>query len=185
MIDDSALLHGGTYDPAKAREYYLRTRKLKGRQKGGTDSPAGRLSGGGRSSGGGSNSALRNSRRQKLLQQQADLEKRLDRLREVLADLSSLSKKKTGAEPAKKTSSDNKSSKDSKSKSKPLTEAQKREKRKDSKERYEEEQGTSLVADVDQLRTQVRDIRAKIEAAQAEARRKSSQSKKQTAANRR
>lgn len=30
---------GRVYDPAKAREYYLRTRKLKGRKKGSTDTP--------------------------------------------------------------------------------------------------------------------------------------------------
>lgn len=38
LPDGSTLMHGPQpYDPAKAREYYLRTRKLKGRKKGQAD----------------------------------------------------------------------------------------------------------------------------------------------------
>jgi hypothetical protein len=45
LPDGEVLMHGdSTYDPAKAREYYLRTRKLKGRQKGVSVVPAGQSS---------------------------------------------------------------------------------------------------------------------------------------------
>lgn len=37
---EGVLEHRGAYDPVAAREYYLRTRKLKGKEAGGTDGPA-------------------------------------------------------------------------------------------------------------------------------------------------
>lgn len=43
LPDGSVLMHDAVhaYDPVKAREYYLRTRKLKGRKKGATPAPTG------------------------------------------------------------------------------------------------------------------------------------------------
>ena len=128
---------------------------------------------------------MRPSRRKELEEQRAALEKRLERLREVLADLVDAAKKRSGVETKKATDTKSSESKEkSKTPDKPLTEKQKREKREASKEQYEEEKKMSLSTEVDELQGQVRDILSKIKEATAEAQKKSSpQSKPKTASN--
>lgn len=180
MIDDSAIFHG-TYDPVKAREYYLRTRKLKGRRP--TTATAKSPGRGGRKttgvrSGGKANRADTKSRRAELQAQKEALEKRLDRLREVLEQLVADAKKRSGVKPPRKDEKDtapetkvdkadrNKAEKDSK----PLTSKQKSDKAKKAKEAYEKEHPNTLSTDVDILQEQVKDIQAKIQKALTDAR---------------
>ena len=178
-VDDSALLsHARVYDPAKARAYYLRTRHLKGRRPAGSTPP----SGGRPQSGGGTSAHIRASRRAELQAQKAALEKRLDRLREVLAEKVKAAKLRSGIKETPK--KDPKEAADTNSKNKkgkPLTAKQKADKRKASKEQYEKEKGTTLSQDVQQLQDQIKDIRAKIESAIKDARQKSARSQSQTA----
>lgn len=190
-IDDSALLHGEAYDPQKAHAYYLRTRKLKGRHPG-DGRPTGSRSAGGSSQGGGgggtSNSVLRPSQREHLLAEKKRLENRLDYLKQLLEEAVNAAKKRSGVKsPPKDTKSSTTEKKGAASKKgtpdKPLTAAQKAQKRKDSKERYQKEKRTTLSTDVATLHRQISDIRAKLDAAYKDARLKSDQSKPQTASN--
>lgn len=181
MIDDSALLvHGSRYDPVKAREYYLRTRKLKGRKPAASKpAPSKTVSKRVQGSVGKPNRAKTKSRQAELKAQKEALEKRLERLREVLADLVEAAKKRSGGDPNKKkdekgkapeTQVDkadrNKAEKDRK----PLTAKQKADKAKKAKEEYEKEHPTSLSDDVEILREQVKDIQGKIQKALDDAR---------------
>lgn len=174
-VDDSELFHRAPYDPVKAREYYLRTRKLKGRRPTTAfkDSPG---RGGRRPNGPAANRANTKSRQAELRAQKEALEKRLDRLREVLEKLVEDAKKrnkKNSGNPNRKDEKDkapetsvdkadrNKAEKDSK----PLTAKQKSDKARKAKEAYEKENPTSLSDDVDILREQVKDIQGKIRTA--------------------
>lgn len=181
MIDDSALFHARAYDPVKAREYYLRTRKLKGRRKTtATKTSPGR---GGRRpsnvpavrSGGAPNRSKTKSRRAQLQEQKENLEARLDRLREVLEERveaakgrSGVKKKDNGKDKAPETQAD-KADRNKDEKSKKLTPKQKADKAKKAKEDYEKENPTSLSEDIDILNEQIKDIHAKIAAATARA----------------
>jgi hypothetical protein len=130
---------------------------------------------------------LRASRRKELEAQRAALDERLDRLKAVLRDLVTAAKKRSGVEDAKPDKKESPATKAAgkkdrdKSSDKPLSEKQKREKREASREQYQKEKGTSLSTEVQELEAQVKDIRAKIEKAIADARQKSSQPKSQTA----
>lgn len=183
--DDINLLHADrVYDPQKAREYYLRTRKLKGRRpttasiespgRGGRriqtirpqGSPSVRPAGKG------------NSRQAELKAQKEALEKRLDRLKEVLREAVAAAKARSGGDPNKSSSESEKDkapetpkdkadrNKEQK-KDKPESPAQKKERAKKAKEAYEKENPGSLSQDVEILQAQVRDIREKIQKALA------------------
>lgn len=192
MIDDSALIHGRPYDPRKAHEYYLRTRKLKGRHPGGGEQPGNRSSGGssqggGGSGGGTSNSVLRPSQREHLLAEKKKLENRLDYLKQLLEEAVNAAKKRSGVKTSpkdtKSSTTEKKASKKDGKPDKPLTAAEKAKKRKDSKERYQKEKQTSLSQDVETLHRQIKDIRAKLEAAYKDARQQHAQSTQKTASN--
>lgn len=185
MIDDSALFHG-TYDPAKAREYYLRTRKLKGRRP--TSATLVAPGRGGRrpanvstpkaKTGGKPNRSKTKSRQAELRAQKEALEKRLDRLREVLSDLVDAAKKRSGGDPNK--SKDGEKDKAPETKvdkadrnkaekgKKPETASEKKERAKKAKEAYEKENPNTLSQDVDILKEQVADIQTKIKKAVAD-----------------
>jgi hypothetical protein len=193
MIDDSALLHAGTYDPVKAHEYYLRTRKLKGRNGGVQTGPVGdQRQGGGpktsgqsparsnKSGGGGSGPVKIAAARQ------AALEKRLDVLRTALSKLVAQAKKESGAESSSSTSKTSSSSKSgggstTKSDSKPLTAEEKR-KNKERYEKYKKEEPAktkdkpepkSTDEKIAELRAKIADVRVQLQQAIEEARRKS------------
>lgn len=190
-IDDSALFHSSSiYDPVKAHEYYLRKRKLKGRQPvsatitspgRGKRRPTSTLV----AQPGTPNRSKTKSRRAELLAQREALNKRLDRLREVLdglmEDAVKKAKNRSGGDPnesstdsekdkAPETKVDKADRNDAEKAEKPLTSKQKSDKAKQAKEAYEKEHPNSLSQDVEILREQVKDIQAQIEKAVADAR---------------
>lgn len=183
MIDDSSLFHG-TYDPVKAREYYLRTRELKGRRPGRkTPAPAGRTTKAETTSfrmGRKSTSARNKKRRAELKAKKALLEKRLRRLEEILRQkvkdakkLNAPAQPKKATKTSSKTSTTRTSSKSSRSEKrdrKPETQSQKRERAKKAKEAYEKENPNSLSKDIEILQLQIQDIRSKIQKATEDAR---------------
>lgn len=181
MIDDSALIHARRYDPQKAREYYLRTRKLKGRKPGASELSASPASSKTMAlPGGRPNRSKTKSRQAELETQKVALEKRLERLRDVLSDLVEAAKKRN-SENSNKKDGDRKDTapetqvdkadrnKDQKDRT-PLTASQKADKAQKAKEDYEKEHPTSLSTDVDILREQVKDIQNKIASAVQDAR---------------
>lgn len=165
MIDDSALLHArSSYDPVKAREYYLRTRKLKGRRKGGSDDSIGRRPAGSSPPG------KKTSNRAALVAEREALENRLERLKEVLREAVEAAKRRSGVEP---TEAKTKKSSDKETKEKPKTAAEKRKEAKEAKERYEKEKKPGLPQELEALRDKIADIRDQIKEALEDARRKS------------
>ena len=130
MIDDSALLHAEKpYDAQKAREYYLRTRKLKGRKKGsGQPTPTGRNPRGAQPKAAPHPVKPRKTKAQKQKEaevQVAALKKRLARLKEALAELVKAAKLRSGVETkTDKAKSKAQANSDAKSR-KPLTARQK------------------------------------------------------------
>lgn len=181
-FDDSALFHG-VYDPVKAREYYLKTRKLKGRKpttatktspgRGGrrpANVPAARPKAN-------PQHAKARRRRAELQAEKERLEKRLDRLREVLAEAVKDAKKRGGNKKkeaekgrAPETPVDKADRNKAEKSRKPETASQKRERAKKAKERYKKENPVTLSDDIEVLREQIKDIQAKIQKAVADAR---------------
>lgn len=177
-IDDSALFHYAKgYDPEKARAYYLRTRQLKGRKRGTTSDvvtrPAGEQSPSSQRRSTSGSKSQTPSQREALMKQKAALEARLDRLRDVLAQLVEAAKKRSGVDTK---SAENKTSPETKdTPDKKLTRAEKREKAEAAREAYEPDPTVSQ--EVKQLQDQVQDVLSQIKAAAADAQRqRSSQS---------
>src|SRR6188768_767944 len=165
-IDDSALFHGGEYDPAKAREYYLRTRELKGRKKGSADEPSGGDRKAKTQAGKGGAKALQtktsSKKRSSTTQAKIDeLKKRLAKLKTALAELVAAAKKRSGVDskaPSGAKGSDSKGTSH-------LTAKQKRE----NKEYYEKHKDKSPDEELEALTKQIKEIRAKIKKAIADA----------------
>jgi len=184
IVDDSALIHEAPYDPNKAREYYLRTRKLKGRKAGAGDpQPSGR-SGSAKPTGAKRTAKPKKTPAQKRKEaeaQVANLKKRLARLKDVLADLVKAAKARSGVETkTDKAKSQAQKNQDAKAKT-PLTAKQKREAAKKAKERYEETK-KAPDKDIEELQAQIKDIKAKIKKALEDAKKQSARkSKSQTA----
>lgn len=179
-IDDSSLFHG-TYDPVKAREYYLRTRELKGRTKGSqapapSKTPAVRPNNQPRPRGRKVQNNEAKKRRAEIEAKKAELEKRLDRLMEILREKVKAAKQlNSSAQPKSKVSGKDSSSKSTTSSRsekrdrKPETASQKRARAKKAKEAYEKENPAALSQDIEILQEQIKDIRAKIKQATEEA----------------
>ena len=201
-VDDSALLHAGDYDPAYARAYYLRTRKLKGRKKASglpkpksyydrnqntvaKDAPAAfrRAAEGNEGKYNQDDPPTPAERRAQLTAQRDALEARLDRLREVLRAKVAAAQKRSGVESkanktpeSKKTETEKSKKEDSK-----LTEQEKREKAEKAREEYKKEnQSPSLSKEVEQLQREIRAIQLKIKKAVEDARANSSPPSNQT-----
>jgi chromosome segregation ATPase len=186
--DSEELRHA--YDPVKAREYYLRTRELKGRKPGkgkevgSRPSPKGVVR---------SNRADKASKTtaQKRTEQAARvkaLKGKLDRLQDLLKQLTEKVNKKSRSGDDAKSSSDKSSSssksgggsKDSKDR-KPLTAKQKADARKRAKESYEKSkpnpEDTSTAKDYEQKIADVREQIRKIQQQLREARSQTSSNK--------
>jgi hypothetical protein len=145
--------HAQPYDAAKRREYYLRTRKLKGRGGGGrTEAP--------RNTGVvGPNTAKQ--RRDAAKVEAEKLRQRLDRLKEVLAQLVDAAKARSGVEPEEeKPDKDKEKTEDRK-----LTRKEKKEAAERAKESREKNAKDSPSKEVEQLREQIDDVRIKIKVA--------------------
>lgn len=162
VIDELVLQHA--YDPQKRHEYYLRTRQLKGRQKGQQDQTSGRTSSA-------RVSTIKKHHQQPDMQTSVEaLRRRLESLKRVLAELVKKAKARSGVE-TKSSSSSSKSSSSksgggSKSDRKPLTAKQKEEARKRSKDwRDKHKQTKSPTNEIASLKKQIKEIEAKIQAA--------------------
>ena len=147
------------YDPVKAREYYLRTRKLKGRRKaaaqptGGRPEPAAVVV---RSKGPPKQSA--NQKQALAAARVAAIQKRLDALKEVLAQLVEQAKKRSGVE----TKPDPKKKEAAKKDDKPKTAAEKKKDAKAQKERREKEERLSPDQKVAAIQKEMAQVREKI-----------------------
>jgi len=178
----------GSYDPAKAREYYLRTRKLKGRKKGAVEEATGRLSSGTP----GSNKPTKPKLSTKAATEArvAAQKARIERLRKILDSLIKQAKARSGVkdEPSSPSSSkDSKNSKDSAKDRKPLTAKQKREAAKRSAEAYAKEltkspskKASEQHDEIVQLEEKIKAIRKQLKAAVEKDRQKITQTKTAT-----
>lgn len=176
--DDSALFLEHRYDPAKAREYYLRTRVLKGRKPGKT--PVSTLGGPNKA---GAKQILKKigkepvSTASRKAQKEA-LEAKLERLRDVLAKLVDQAKERSGVETKEKETSDTKESKDTKdSKEKPMTAAERKAQSERAKENYEKNKKTEpekkdAGPSISELQEKIADVQAQIQDAMQKARSK-------------
>lgn len=124
MADD--LVHN--YDANKRREYYLRTRKLKGRKKGSVKAAPPRKT----------RAQRQAERRRKQEAQIAALKGRLEKLRDVLAQLTKAAQARSGVDTKKPASKTSASKQKSSGKPEKLTAAQKAAKAKADKKRQEE-----------------------------------------------
>lgn len=173
IVDDSILLHDNllhAYDPVKAREYYLRTRKLKGRKKGSEDNKGDKNSGSVKPSGTKKSPVVKKRAKQKRAETEAKvaaLKKRLERLKEVLSELVKEAKARSGVkdESPKAKADQNEETKARK----PLTSAQKKAQAERAKKAYEKEKKQSPDQELKELQEKIKDIRAKIKAAIADA----------------
>lgn len=147
------------YDPAKAREYYLRTRKLKGRHKG-VEKPssprsskpvltAAQVR---------AKKAANNERLKKIAEARVNrLKARLAKLEKVLDELVKQAKARSGIDSKSKTTP-----KADPKNAKPLTVAQKREAAKRAKERRDKEGDPSLSAQAKELDAKIKKVRERI-----------------------
>jgi ubiquinone biosynthesis protein UbiJ len=146
MADD--LVHA--YDATKRREYYLRTRKLKGHKPAQAKPPK-------------KTRAQRQAERRKKLEAQVDaLKGRLEKLRTVLAELTKQAKARSGVE-TKKTNSKTTTSSTKKPAEKKLTPAQKAKAAKASEEYRKKNPEKALSEDVKSLNEKIQTIQKRIE----------------------
>lgn len=177
LISGDELVHATDYDPVKRREYYLKMRELKGR-----DRSAARDSGGSRpiarfSAPSSARGVVKvndaHARQQAISVRVGQLKERLGKLKEQLESLREKARKKNkdeGSGDKKATSSDSKDDK-------PLTSAEKRKKAKDAQERYEKEKKPKdkLPETEEELLAEIRKVESRIRAIIAEARKQSNQ----------
>lgn len=164
------MLH--VYDPAKAREYYLRTRKLKGRRSAAVEPTGGSNSKSVVPLTSVKNPAARSSRakqrREEAQARVAALSARLDRLEKVLAELVKQAKARSGVE-TKETSTDKSSSKESSSKdTKPKTAAQKKADAQRAKEYREKNPEKKTSSEAQEIEAKIANVREKIAKMKAE-----------------
>lgn len=158
------MIQHAEYDPVKRKEYYERTKQLKGRRRSSeTYAPAAR-----RTSFNRTVAAVKpvssNARSKSPTQTLNELEGRLKRLREVLQELVKQAKARSGVETKGSTSKSSSSTKAASSK--PKTAAQKKEAAKNAKEYREKNETPSQKAA--QLRKQIADVQKKIAKAREE-----------------
>lgn len=161
------------YDPAKAREYYLRTRKLKGRKKGAAPTSVKRMPAGKQTA---TQLAVRKAtqqRKSKAAKVKA-LNARLDKLRKVLADLVAQSKKLSNPKDQPKA----KTGAAGGAKGKPRTAAEKRK----AKEYYEENKKLKDNDELKVVQEKIERVKKQIEAARAVLEAAQKEKPKQTAA---
>lgn len=171
------------YDPVKRRQYYLRTRELKGRRNGGTDASSSRVgrpkSVGVREGESGIADPQSDRTRAEVKARVNALKNRLEKLKTLLDELVEQAKKRSGVETKKETpKKESLSIKDTK----PATAKEKRE----AKERYEKEQAKNpslkkeeaqLQAEIAEIREKITKVRDDLKAAVKNARRKATQIK--------
>lgn len=150
MADD--LEHA--YDPVKRREYYLKTRKLKGRKAAAIRTSKSRPTA--KPKPPTKTRAQRQAERRRKLEAEVNaLKARLEKLRDALAELTKQAKARSGVKPA--------SSTPKKSTAKKQTAAQKAQAAKQSKEYYEKNKDEILADEVKSLKGKIKTIQARIE----------------------
>lgn len=179
-VEDIILMHmyaPGDYDPQAAHEYYLRTRKLKGRTLGSTPVKSGRSS---RRAPYSPKAKVRKTstvspRVRAIMAQISHLQGSLVELRKALADLIAKDKEKASAPKKAAASTDSKSSSDDK----PLTAEQKKDAADRAKKSYEKNKAPG-VQTREQIRAKIKEVETKLlnlKADLAEIKRKTNQSK--------
>lgn len=169
----SEIYHARVYDPVKAREYYLRTRKLKGRKQGSSPQIGSARTRMTPVNGAAARNAqkARNEKRRKAAEARVEeLKGRLERLRTLLDSLVREAQARAGVEkkdprsPAQKQAAE-------KGKS-PLSAKEKRDAAKRAKESYEKnkkpspnQEAENLEASIEQVREKIRQIRAELKTA--------------------
>ena len=172
--EEILLMHGETpYDPAKAHEYYLRTRELKGRQKGAEQETSGRS--GGKVIPLSSKAPPKKKTALKSEARAAELQKRLTRLRKVLAELVKQAKGRSGVSSKDKKDSGGSGKSGGASK---LSATEKREAAKRSKEYYKKHKDDA--PDVKELKAKIEEVKKKIKEMRAELAAARAKSKKRT-----
>jgi len=164
--------HAGTYDPVKAHEYYLRTRKLKGRNTGSVDNtstPNGKAP---NVSTPPKPSAPQPTVESVTKERTEKLRARLEKLKELLASLVKEAKDRSGVDqPAKADDTAKDKAKDTTSAEEDKTAKQKREAAKAAKEYYEKNKDVAtLQQEIADVKAKIKDAREKITAAVAKAR---------------
>jgi hypothetical protein len=184
MPDDSALLHGRVYDPAKAREYYLRTRHLKGRRAG----VAQRVSS--RTATLKATPTLKSASRDQAEARLAALKGRLEQLRKLLAERVEIAQKRSGVDKKDPNDAASPADKQKEEKGKsPSTAAEKREAAKRSKEWREKHPnklppsggGTNVSEEIAAVQKQIAEVQDQLKAAIAKARNSPNKPKSKTA----
>lgn len=149
------------YDPQKAHEYYLRVRELRGRKKG-TDFPDVKLP----------KSAIAKAdphkmtaaqRREQAHARVVAIQARLDRLKEVLAQLTEQAQTRSGVKDnsAEKAKKEEPAKQKTDTKEKPKTAQQKKEDAKNARDKYQKEHQSPSQQEK-ALRAEVKDVQAKI-----------------------
>lgn len=147
------------YDPAKRREYYLKTRKLKGRTAAIRTSKSRPTA---KPKPPTKTRAQRQAERRRKLEAEVNaLKARLEKLRDALAELTKQAKARSGVEPADSSASKKTTAK--KSTAPKQTAAQKAKAAKQSKEYYEKHKDEILADEVKSLKGKIKTIQERIE----------------------
>jgi hypothetical protein len=154
LVEDIILAHARTpYDPVKRREYYLRTRQLKGRGPGGTINGLGKPSG--------IKEGPKSEPRSSAIEARvSELQKRLIKLKVLLRQLVEDAKRRSGVEIKKDSATTNTDTTGSNKKTEPQTKtvSQKKEAAKKSKEYYDKNvKKVSLSTSEKRLKDQIAD----------------------------
>ncbi len=179
------------YDPVRAREYYLKTRKLKGRRKGTEKLPVGRVLSDAENKVERKRALARRiaakKARNKKLKEEAEarvlqLQARLDKLKDILAELTKQAKARSGIE-TKSTSKEKAENKKANEDRKPATAAEKKEAAKRAKEAADKKKdGDPSLSDqakeLDAKIAKVRESIAKMKEQIADAKKKASAKEK-------
>jgi chromosome segregation ATPase len=147
------------YDPAKRREYYLKTRKLKGRTAAAIRTSKSRPTA--KPKPPTKTRAQRQAERRRKLEAEVNaLKARLEKLRDALAELTKQAKARSGVKP---TSNAPKKTTAKKTTAKKQTSAQKAKAAKQSKEYYEKHKDEILADEVKSLKGKIKTIQERIE----------------------
>lgn len=156
MADEDELSH--EYDAAERRAYYLRTRKLKGRNPESPEQKVGRTTGSMLMTLAQARKKRREENRRKQEAQVEALKAKLEKLREVLTELVKQAKLRSGVSPKK----DNPDTKDRATKPPKLTPAQKKEAAEKAKEYREKNPEKALAEDIKSLNDKIKAIQERI-----------------------
>jgi len=166
----SYVIHASEYDPVKAREYYLRTRELKGRRRGSSETTTSTSNG--RSVTRTLSTAPEPPIESATKDRTAKFKVRLEKLKAVLEQLVKEAKDRSGVDqPAKADDTAKDATEPAQTKAEDKTAAQKRDAAKAAKDYYEENKDAAAIRqDIADVKAKIKDAREKIALAVAKAR---------------